>query len=98
MKGEDEFLTVSYRINRLLNSAMADKQPRDPPPDPVDEHKDDDEEPIKQKDPKDPMGPGTSTGTLVAEITQQVLAALQKKQSSSTGEPIPPASFHPARV
>ena len=96
MKEEDEFLTVSYRINCLLNSAMADKQPRDPPPNPVDEHKD--EEPIKQKDPKDPMGPGTSMGTLVAEITQQVLAALQKKQSSSTGEPIPPTTFHPARV
>ena len=64
---------------------MADKRSDDPAVDPIDNKWDDDEQ-TKTKE----NGGGlqdTSTGTLVAEITQQVLAALEKKQPSPQGEP-----------
>ena len=48
-----------------------------------------DDEVVKPKDP--------TSSSLAAEIAQQVLAALQKKPSSSKGESLPP-TFHPSGV
>ena len=59
---------------------MADECPKDLPNDPVDKQQNGGDDPTLPKDP------GTSMGTLVTDITQQVLTALQ----SSSGEPIFP--------
>ena len=70
---------------------MADKEVGDPPVDPpvvptvdppVDPPRAD-----EQAKHKDGGLVGTSTGTLVAEITRQVLAALEQKKPSPQGEP-----------
>ena len=76
---------------------MADKQSDDPPADPIDDKRDDDE----QSKTKENGGglQGTSTGALVAEITPQVLTALEEKQPSPQGEPSSRSPcLHSARV
>ena len=69
---------------------MADNGREDDPVDLANESSED-EDATKSKTSTKAKTP--STGDLVAEITQQVLAALQKKPPSSKGEPTP--LFHP---
>lgn len=60
---KDEFLALSSQIQLPLDQAMADKCPKDPPADPVNEHQDRGDNPTRQKVPTDPRDPGPSIGT-----------------------------------
>ena len=64
---------------------MANKRSDNPPVNQDDDKQDDDKQTKKQESGGGLQG--TSTGTLVAEITRQVLTALEKKQPLPQGEP-----------
>lgn len=68
---------------------MAEEKTDGPPSDLPD--RGDGKDVVKSKDP------GPSSSSLAAEIAQQVLAALQKKPSSSKGESLSPL-LHPSGV